>query len=210
MKVHEVKLEYLKHVSMEEFSEFGRIVGRDEDKVKGKFNLHPITPEAIRDCDVVTKAYWDILPFKDTGERFSLGVIFMKPKPEGTIFEWTECHLETYEWFFPLGGKELIFLLAPKGPIPDPKKTRAFLFGPDEGVMLDKGTWHYPPFTPSGVTPTLMPRYGHLAEVTGSVTEAFGTKYDTPLTIYRKGALHALNTKYYGKGFGGEYNIRLV
>ena len=210
MKVHEVKLEYLKHVSMEEFSEFGRIIGRDEEKVKGKFNLHPVTPEASPECDVKVKAYGHIFPFKDIGERFSLGFIFMKPKPEGTIFEWTECHIETHEFFFPLSGKELIFLLAPKGHIPDPKKTRAFLFGPDEGVMLDKGTWHYPPFTPSGVTPTLMPRYGHLAEVTGSVTEAFGTKYDTPLTIYRKGALHALNTKYYGKGFGGEYNIRLV
>jgi len=211
MKVNEVKLQYLKLISMEEFSKFGRIVGRDEEKIKEKFNLHPVTPLASPEIDVKLKAYGHIFPFKDTGERFSLGFLFMKHKPEGTIFDWTECHHEAYEIFFPLAGKELIFLMAPKGPIPDPKKTRAFLCGPDEGIIIDKGTWHYPPFAPSGVTPTLMLRYGHLAEVTGMETEAFGEKYDTSSKIYNKnGALQALNSEYYGKGFEGEYNIKLI
>jgi len=205
-----VKVEPLCDISMREFSEFGRIVGRDEDTEEGKYNLHPIDAKAAVEIDML-KAYWDLTPFKGADGRFSMGMLFLRPKPLGEPITWTEVHYETYEWFFPLGGKQLIFVLAPKSPVPDPNKTRAFLVGPDEGVMLDEGTWHFPPFAPSGVTPCLMPRFGHLGEVNEDVTEAFGKKYETPLgNRYFKGQLHALKTDYYGEGFGGEYNIRLV
>jgi len=147
---------------------------------------------------------------KDLKYRFGLGILWMKPKPEGTIIDWTECHPETYEIFVPLGGKEIIFVLAPPGDEPSVEKTRAFLIGSDEGVILDKGTWHYPPFAPYGVTPVLMPRYGDLKEVEGPVTEAFGKKYDTSSKTYIKGALHALDTRYYGEGFEGEYKVKVI
>lgn len=211
MAIVDVKLESLSNVSMREFSEFGRIVGRDEDKEEGTYNLHPIDVKPAVEIDIL-KAYWDLIPFKNVEGRFSMGMLFLKPKPLGAPLTWTEVHYETYEFFLPLGGRQLIFVLAPKSPQPDPEKTRAFLVGPDEGVMLDKGTWHYPPFAPSGVTPCLMPRFGCLGEVTGDVTEAFGKKWDTPIgDRYFKGQLHALKTDYYGEGYGGgEYNIRIV
>ena len=210
MGVVEVKLEKLSEISMKEFSEFGRIIGRDEENEEGAYNLHPIDVKPAVETDML-KGYWDLVPFKDVEGRFSMGMLFLRPKPLGEPITWTEVHYETYESFFPLGGKQFIFVLAPKAPRPDPKKTRAFLIGPDEGVMLDKGTWHFPPFALSGVTPCLMPRFGHLGEVTGDVTEAFGKKWDTPIgNRYFKGQLHALKTDYYGEGYGGEYNIKIV
>ena len=42
-------------------------------------------------------------------------------------------------FFIPLGGKEIIFILAPKGVIPSVEQTRAFVVGPDEGVLLNIG-----------------------------------------------------------------------
>ena len=61
MAVHDVKLEPLKDISMREFSEFGRIIGRDEDTEEGKYNLHPIDAKAAVDNDMI-KAYWDWFP----------------------------------------------------------------------------------------------------------------------------------------------------
>ena len=111
----------------------------------------------------------------------------------------------------------MIFVLAPKGPTPDLDKTRAFLIGPDEGVLLDKGTWHYPPYSPYGIVPCVMPRYGEMAEVTGPITKAFGKEFETPQPLYRIGALHAMETYYYGNGYEdgrftkkGEYTIKVV
>jgi ureidoglycolate hydrolase len=212
MKVHAIKLESLKHVSMEDFSPFGRIIGRIEDYDDKVYNLHPMKPMEIPDngVDIAVKVYWDLLPFENKGERFSLGMVFVKPKPEGTIIDWTECHPDTYEVFLPLGGKEFIFVLCPKGSKPDPEKTRAFLIGPDEGILLDKGTWHFPPYAPYGITPIVMPRYGDLAEIEGPVTTAFGKKHETPSPPFIRGALHCLNTMYYGKNYDGEYNIKVV
>ena len=213
----ELKLEALKHISMEEFSQFGRIIGRFEDMEDFLFHLRPEKPKGVADLDVTDYAYWDLLPFNDNKMRFSMGMIWMKNKPEGTCVEWTECHKTTYEFFFPLGGKELIFVLAPKGDVPDLEKTRAFLIGPDEGVLLDKGTWHYPPFAPYGNTPILMPRYGELAEVSGPTTQAFGKTFETPQPLYRIGMLHAMETYYYGSSFqdgrfsqNGEYVVQVL
>lgn len=213
----EVKLESLKHVSLEEFAPYGRIIGRFEGIEEFLFQLRPEKPMGFSDVDVADMAYWDVLPFKDTNLRFGLGMNWIKNKPEGTYIEWTECHLTTYEFFFPLGGKEMIFLLAPPGPVPDVEKTRAFLIGPDEGVLLDKGTWHYPPYAPYGIVPVIMPRYGEMVEVTGPVTEAFGKKFETPQPLYRIGALHAMETYYYGNSFSdskftkhGEYTFKVV
>lgn len=210
MAVQDVKLEALKDISMREFSEFGRIIGRDEDTEEGVYNLHPIDAKAAVENDMI-KAYWDLIPFPDTEDRFSMGFLFLKAKPPGEPIDWTECHRETHEFFFPLGGKQLIFILAPKGDIPDPQKTRAFLVGPDEGVMLDKGTWHYPPFAPCGITPCLMPRYGKLGTRRGKVTEAFGRKWNTDGPGFLEGELHALDTPFYGGIFTeDEYKIRVI
>ena len=212
MAICDVKLEPLKDVSMRDFSQFGRVIGRDEDTEVGKYNLHPIDAKPAVENEMI-KAYWDLIPWGDKESmtyRFSFGMIFLKAKPIGEPIEWTECHRQTYESFFPLGGKQLIFVMAPKGPVPDPEKTRAFLVGPDEGVMLDKGTWHYPPFSPCGITPCLMPRFGCLAECQGPVTEAYGKKWDTSGPGWIKGALHCVDTPFYGKGYEGEYNIRII
>jgi len=212
----ELKLEPLKNVSLEEFSPYGRIIGRFEEMEEYLFHLRPEKPLGVMDLDVTSYAFWDLLPFKEPG-RFSMGMIWMKNKPPGTSVEWTECHKTTYEFFFPMGGKELIFVLAPPGDKPDLDKTRAFLVGPDEGVLLDKGTWHYPPFSPAGVTPILMPRYGELAEVTGPTTTALGKTFETPQPLYRLGMLHAMETYYYGENFedgrftmNGDYNVRVI
>ncbi len=212
----EVKLESIKHVTAEEFAPYGRVIGRFEDMEEYLFSLRPQKPLGFCDVDVCDKAFWDVLPF-EPGLRFGLGMNWIKQKPEGTNIEWTECHLTTYEFFFPLAGKEMIFVLAPPGPVPNLEKTRAFLIGPDEGVLLDKGTWHFPPFTPYGIAPCVMPRYGEMVEVTGPVTEAFGKKFDTPQPLYRIGALHAMETYYYGKDYEdgrftqkGDYTIKIV
>lgn len=205
----EVKLEKLSEVSMKEFSKFGRIIGRDEEREEGDYNLHPVDKKPAVENEMI-KAYWDLLPMKDVEGRFSIGTLFLKPKPLGEPLTWTEVHYETYEFFFPLDG-DIIFVLAPESEKPSPKKTRAFLISPGEGVLLDKGIWHYPPFSVSGITRCVMPRYGHLAEVTDDVTEAYGKKYETPIgNGFYEGELHALNTDYYGEGFGGEYNIKLI
>lgn len=213
----EVKLESIKHVSLEDFAPYGRVIGRFEDMEEYLYELRPQKPMGFSDVDVADKAFWDILPFKDTNLRFGIGVNWIKNKPEGTNIEWTECHLTTYEFFFPLSGKEMIFVLAPKGPVPDLNKTRAFLVGPDEGVLLDKGTWHFPPYAPYGIAPVIMPRYGEMVEVTGPITEAFGKKFETPQPLYRIGALHAMETYYYGNCYEdgrftkhGDYTIKVV
>jgi len=213
MKIKEVKLEPLCSVSLKDFAKFGRIFGRFERNEEYLYDLRPEKPMGFSDVDVAVEAYWDVLPFKETGYRFGIGLNWIKNKPEGTIVDWTECHMGTYEFFFPLGAGEMIFVLAPKGDVPDMEQTHAFLVGPGEGVLLDKGTWHFPPYTPVGVAAVLMPRYGEMAEVTGPETEAFGKKYDTPQPLYTIGALHALSTNYFGKGHfagkGGEYNIKV-
>jgi len=89
--------------------------------------------------------------------------------------------------------------------------------GPDVGVLLDRGTWHYPPFAPAGITPILMPRYGELAEVQGPVTKAFGKEFDTPQPLYRVGMVHALETYYHGQDYEdgkftehGDFEIKVV
>lgn len=211
MTVTNVKLERLKDVSMEDFSKFGRIIGRDEDTEEGKYNLHPINAKAAVDNDMI-KAYWDLLPFElSDQERFSMGMLFLKSKAPGEPIDWTECHRQTHEFFFPLGGKELIFVMCPPMEVPDPAQTRAFLVGPDEGVMLDKGTWHYPPFAANGITPCLMPRYGKLAVCQGKVTEAYGKTWNTDGQGWIEGSLHALDTVFYGGQYSpDEYNIRII
>jgi ureidoglycolate hydrolase len=216
-KMKEIELESLKHVSLEDFAPYGRIIGRYEEIENYIYELRPEKPMGFSDVDVAVQAYWDLLPFKNTNLRFGMGFNWIKEKPWGTYIDWTECHKTTYEFFFPLGGKEVIFVLAPPGPVPDLEKTRAFLAGPDEGVLLDKGTWHFPPYSPYGIVPVVMPRYGEMAEVTGPVTEAFGKKFDTPQPLYRIGALHAMETYYYGNCFEdgkftahGEYTIKVV
>ncbi len=211
MSVHEVKLERLRDIGMKEFSAFGRIIGRDEDTEEGKYNLHPIDAKAAVDNDMI-KAYWDLLPFElSDQERFSMGMLFLKSKDPGEPIDWTECHKDTYEFFFPLGGKQLIFILCPPMAVPDPAQTRAFLVGPDEGVLLDKGTWHYPPFAINGITPCLMPRYGKLAPRTGKVTHAYGKDWPTEGPGWIEGTLHALNTEFYGgEHTNDEYDIKIV
>jgi len=207
----DVKLERLNEVSMKEFSEFGRIIGRDEDTEVGKYNLHPVDKKASVENEMI-KAYWDLIPTMKEEEDavFSIGMLFLKPKPLGEPLTWTEVHYETYEFFFPLDGP-MIFVLAPESEKPDPDKTRAFLIDPGEGVLLDKGTWHYPPFSLSGTTRCVMPRFGHMGEVESDVTKAYGKEYETPIgDRFFEGQLHALKTDYYGEGFEGEYNIRLI
>lgn len=211
MAVQDVKLERLRDISMREFSEFGRIIGRDEDTEEGKYNLHPIDAKAAVDNDMI-KAYWDLVPFEPTDqERFSMGMLFLKSKDPGEPIDWTECHRQSYEFFFPLGGKQLIFVLCPPMDEPDLKKTRAFLVGPDEGVLLDKGTWHYPPFAANGITPCLMPRYGKLAVRHGNKTRAYGKEWNTTGDGFIEGHLHAMDTLFYGGPFtDDEYMVRIV
>lgn len=215
-----IKLESIEHISSEEFSQFGRIIGRYEGLDNYLWDMRPVKPMGNTSCIVSVEGFWDILPFKDMNLRFSLGFNYMKHLPADCNINWTECHKSTYECFIPLDGKQLIFVLAPKGDKPDIEKTRAFLFGPGEGIMLDKGTWHYPPFAPSGITPMVMPRYGEMAEVQGPVTEAFGKKFNTPQPTYRIGMLHAMETYYYGSSYKNsdtditmydkDYSIKIV
>jgi len=126
MEVCELKLESLKLLSIEEFSEYGRIIGRDEEQEDFLYPLRPVNPLNVHDVDIAVKAFWDIVPIKDLKYRFSMGMLWVKTKPDGTIIDWTECHPETYEFFFPLGGKELIFVLAPPGAEPNKEKTSVY------------------------------------------------------------------------------------
>ena len=100
-------------------------------------------------------------------------------------------------FFFLLGGKQILFVLAPPGPEPSIEKTRAFIIGPNEGIMLNRGTWHHPPYALSETTRCLMPRYGDLVE--------------------RNGVLSDRKTVYYGEEYRGytgvkigEYKLRLI
>ncbi len=196
---------------MKEFSEFGRIIGRDEDTETEIYNLHPYNVQPSVDSDLI-KSYWNLIDFKPSEEnKTSFGMLFLKPKDLGEPIEWVERHMETYEMFLPLGGKEFIFVLCPPMETPDPEKTRAFLVGPDEGVLLDKGTWHYAPFSLNGIVPCVMPRYGKLAVCEGDVTNAYGKEWNTKGGGFIKGFLHAMHSEYYGGDFtDDEYKIRII
>jgi ureidoglycolate hydrolase len=186
LSVHDVKLEKLKDVRPEEFKEFGYIVGRAVESRE----FVAVTPEFV--------AYTDLIPkFKNEKGRFSVGLLMLNEKPEGELIEWTEYHEGSYELFFPMGGKQIVFVMAPPGPVPEIEKTRAFLIGPNEGIMLNKKVWHHPPFSVQDVTPCVMPRFGDLVE--------------------REGRLTDRKTNYYGENYRGytgekigEYRIRIV
>jgi ureidoglycolate hydrolase len=184
--VTDIKLERLKDISEEEFLQFGHIIGR-EDTNK---NWVTVTPEF--------DAYTDIVPgLKNESGRFSVGMLVVREKPEGELILWTEYHEGSIEFLFPLGGRQIVFVLAPPGPEPSLEKTRAFVIGPNEGIMLSRKVWHHPPFALSERTRCLMPRYGDLAE--------------------RNGILSDRKTVYYGENYRGyagikigEYKIRLI
>jgi ureidoglycolate hydrolase len=184
--VHDVHLEKLKDIAPADFEEFGVIVGREDPAGPGI----AVTPEFT--------AYTDLVPFlKSEKGIFSVGMLVLKEKPKGELIVWTEYHEGSFELFFPLGGKQIVFVLAPPGQAPSTEKTRAFLIGPNEGILLNKGVWHHPPFAVSDVTPCLMPRFGDLIEKDGKLVD-------------RK-------TNYYGENYRGytgqkigEYKIRLV
>jgi ureidoglycolate hydrolase len=186
LSVHDVKLERLKDTSSEEFREFGCIVGRAEDNTEGV----AVTPEFI--------AYTDLIPkFKNEKGRFSVGLLMLNEKPAGEILEWTEYHEGSFEMFFPMGGKQIVFVVAPPGPVPEIEKTRAFLIGPHEGIMLNKMVWHHPPFSVQDVTPCVMPRFGDLVEKEGRLTD-------------RKTVYYGENYRGYTGRKIGEYRIRIV
>jgi len=95
----EIKLESVKHVSTEDFAQYGRVVGNYEEQDDYLFHLRPEKPAGVTDVDVTDWAYWDLLPF-EPGLRFSMGMIWMKNKPAGSSVRWLECHKTTYEFFF--------------------------------------------------------------------------------------------------------------
>lgn len=173
--------------------------------------MHPYNVQPSWDDDLI-KSYWNLFDLEPSDQdKFSLGMLFLKPKKLGEPLTWLERHLETYEMFIPMGGKPFVFLLCPPMETPTPENTRAFLVGPDEGVMLDKGVWHYAPFSPNGIAPCLMPRYGRLANCQGTVTHAYGKDWDTSAGGFVKGFLHAMNTEYFGGDFtDDDYQVRIV
>ena len=186
MSIYDVELEILKNISSEEFREFGYIIGREEDKMESV----NVIPEFT--------SYPDIVPFlKNEKGRFSMGLLLLNEKPKGGLVVWTESHEGSYEFFFPLAGKQIIFVLAPPGPTPEVEKTRAFLIGPDEGIMLNKKVWHHPPIPVSGKTPCLLPRFGDLIEKEGKLVDRKTNYYGER------------NIGYHGKKIG-EYKIRII
>jgi ureidoglycolate hydrolase len=169
MAVTDIKLEKLKDISEKEFEEFGYIIGR-EDQTKAWVT---VTPDFV--------GYTDILPFlKNEQGRFSMGMLVVKEKPKGELVLWSEYHENCLEFFFPLDGKQVVFIMAPPGPAPDLEKTRAFVVGPDEGIMIKSGVWHHPPYGLSETTKCLMPRFGELIEKDGRLankTFYYGEEY---------------------------------
>lgn len=182
METVDIKLQRLSEMTQEEFEPFGWIIGRQD-----------LSLPNVEVGDELT-CYPDFLPHLkyDTG-RLSMGMLVCSPKPTGALVDWMEYHETAYEFFFPLGGGEVIFVIAPAGEKPDPAKTKAIILGPNEGMLLKKCTWHHPPYGVSGVVSCLMPRYGDFVE--------------TP-----EGGLKDKNTVYYGAlaEDGTEFKVRIV
>lgn len=170
MAIKDIKLEKLKDISDKEFEEFGYIIGR-EDPTK---DWVAITPDFV--------GYTNILPFlNDEPGQLSMGMLVVKEKPLGELVLWCEYHEGCLEFFFPLGGKQVVFVMAPPGPAPDLEKTRAFVIGPNEGIMIKRGVWHHPPYGLSETTKCLMPRYGNYEVIDGRLSDAktiyYGEEY---------------------------------
>jgi len=139
-------------VTQEEFAPYGYIVGRKET---GK---PPIENEGSN-----LTVYFDILPFlKEETGILSVALLTFKPKDPNKLTDWMECHEGTAEFFIPLGGKEIVYVGAPTGEKPDTAKIKAFIVGPNEGIVVTKGVWHCAPYALNGPTQCLMPRYGNL------------------------------------------------
>jgi len=205
MAIKEVKLEALCDVSMDDFSTFGRIIGRDEMELKDKVAQGPHSRHPAVDTDRI-RAYWDIYDLRgETGNLSDLGTLYLRPKKPGELVDWTERHQKTYEMFFPMAG-QFVFVLNPPDNskrAPDIEKTRAFLIGPYEGVCLWKGTWHYPPFTLGGTTIVFMYRIGNLGTVVCSE--------ETPCPLYQEGETMCLKTDWYGGEWTkDEFLIKLI
>ena len=162
MKAVDVKLERLSDVTPEEFAPYGYIVGRKETS--------KLTMENTGSNLTV---YWELLPVLK-GEKgvLSVALLTFKPKDPGKLTDWMECHKGTAECFIPMGGKEIVYVGAPAGDKPDVDKARAFIVGPDEGIVIPKGVWHCAPYALNGPTQCLMPRYGDLVETDGGFLDS--------------------------------------
>jgi hypothetical protein len=89
------------------------------------------------DVDVTDWAYWDLRP--SAGAAVSAWHDMDENKTAGSTVRCWIVFKTTYVFLFSAGGRGLIFVLAAPGPRPDIDKVRAFLVGPDVGVLARQG-----------------------------------------------------------------------
>jgi len=84
------------------------------------------------------------------GGKVEIGVCTVRARDY--VLTEMERHLRTSEIFIPV-GKDLIFAVAPSRDLADPQDAprpedmEAFYLKKDQMIILNKGVWHYAPFT---------------------------------------------------------------
>lgn len=120
------------------FKEFGQIITND-----GK------TPNADND----EFSWWEKLGAIEGIELIDINIL--KCKQREMKVDKLEIHKQSPEVIIPLGGKEVLVILAPAGEL-DEKKIKAFKVGNGKGIVLKRGVYHYIPYPTDGDTDCLI------------------------------------------------------
>jgi len=131
MKTRVIAVENLAQLAVEDFEQYGQIIGLQMGKPLEDF-LH--------------LKYWtrhvDIGP---DNEKLDMGLLVCYKSP-GLVR--MESHPHTREIFIPLEGKSILIVAPPDRDQygPDLQKLRAFYLDGTLGIALHKETWHRPPW----------------------------------------------------------------
>lgn len=132
-----IKIEHLYNISQEDFAHYGQIVGLCNKPPLEDFENLKYYNENI-----------NLGPVEKNVEEVSCGLLICKERKPGEPIVEFERHMLITETFIPLNGEGVIFVLAPADNSkdkPDTEKIRIFLLDGSLGVLLHKGTWHWPP-----------------------------------------------------------------
>lgn len=132
-----LKIEHLTDIGSEDFAPYGQIFGIPneppfEEREDFKYYLENIV----------------LGPVEKIVEEVTCGLLILKKRIPGLPLTKLERHPLFTESFFPINGSKIIFALAPSDntqKLPDLEKVRFFLIDGNLGILLNKGTWHWPP-----------------------------------------------------------------
>lgn len=121
------KIEILE-LTNESFKEFGQVITNE--------NREP-------DAGDENYSWWERLGAFEGIDNISINILGCK-KRELKI-EKLEAHKETPEAIIPLGGKDVIVVVAPAGKL-DENKIKAFRIPGSKGIILNTGAYHFIPY----------------------------------------------------------------